>query len=243
MDRRFFLAGVAAVGAGVLGWQVWPAPPLAFDTAGVPEGYRRLIKDGNGGITAALSGVTLEPTRAALNGQALCHAAFERYPMQPGAVTIAGFMDYFCPYCRTLDETVRQLFDADPRVTQVWHQVPLLGRASQMAARGILAAAEQGASAALHRRLIRTSFVPNPAYLRDFAREAGIDEATFMADVQSDKTNAQLATSAAVFRAFGFVGTPGLVIGRTIVSGVITKRELQALVEQEIAAPAPAACG
>lgn len=241
MNRRIFVAGGGALIAGMAAWQLWPAPALVFDTAGVPDGYRRLVLPGAGGITAALSGVSLGPAVTPLTGTALCRVTFEGGPQTSGAVTIASFSDYFCPYCRVLDEMLRDTFEDDRAVQFVWHQVPLLGRASEMAARGILAARAQGVEDLLHRRLIRTSFVPNPAYLRDFAREAGIEGDRFMADLHSDATQAHLDSSARAFRAFGFAGTPGLVVGRTVVSGAISKQMLRALVAAEIASAGPCA--
>ena len=59
---------------------------------------------------------------------------------------------------------------------------------------------------------------------------------------QAPETQEQLARSASAFRAFGFVGTPGLVVGRTLVAGAISLRDLRALIELELGEDAPSAC-
>ena len=50
---------------------------------------------------------------------------------------------------------------------------------------------------------------------------------------------AELAQSMAAFRSFGFVGTPGIAVGRTLVNGVIAPRVLRRLVEIEIDGDGP----
>ena len=111
-----------------------------------------------------------------------------------------------------------------------------------LAARGGIAAQQQGAYEAYFKRLIRTTFVPNPAYLRDFAQGQELDVAQFEADLNSAQTQRQLDDSAAAFRAFGFAGTPGVVVGRTLINGVIAPRDLRALVNVEVQKAGPASC-
>jgi len=118
-----------------------------------------------------------------------------------------------------------------------------LGFPSQLAARAVIAAARQGAYDAFYDRLIRTTFVPNPAYLRSIAEGQGLDMDQFMTDMNSEVTDATLRASLALFRSYGFVGTPALVVGGTLINGVITPADLRALVKVELEAPAPAICG
>ena len=237
LSRRSILALVgAAIGLGAVGGGfglTWRRTPLEFEEVLSPPGFRRL-KTQSSGLSAFVGGVETSP-RPALSGARLCDVTFQGHAQQPGHLVIAAFSDFFCPYCRVLDAQVHEIAQGDPAITLVSHQVPLLGRSSMMAARGGIAAANQGAYEAYFARLIRTTFVPNPAYLRDFARGQGLDVARFEADFASAKTDRQLEESAAAFRAFGFVGTPGLVVGRTLVNGVIAPRDLRALVAEEMA--------
>lgn len=237
LRRRVFLGGAGAAVIGAAAWVFWPAPDIAFEAVAKPEGFRRIAAAGMSPGGAILS--MGQGDSARLEGDRLCEVTFGGRAQGPGRLVIASFSDFFCPYCRELEAELRQIAAADGRVRIVPHEVPLLGFASVMAAKGAIAAARQGAYEPYYARLIRTTFVPNPAYLEDFARGEGLDVARFMADVDAQATQRQLDDSLAAFRAFGFVGTPGLAVGRTLVNGVISPRVLRHLVEIEIAQAAP----
>lgn len=242
--RNLLVLGGAALGYGALagGFRLWPGSSLAFEPVLEPAGFRRIAGQGVSLANAGLVGIGQGGGVPLPTGQGLCNLAFEGAKSDQGRLAIASFSDFFCPYCRVLDMQLHDLVKDMPEVRTVWHQVPLLGRPSQLAARGALAAMEQGAFEAYQARLTRTSFVPTPAYLRAFASETGLDTDQFMASLNDAETQAKLARSAAAFRAFGFAGTPGLVVGRTLVNGVISERDLRALVADELAGPAPEAC-
>ncbi len=235
--RRVFLGagGIALLGAAA--WRFWPAPEIAFEPVNDLDGFRRIAGQG-----ISLGGAVLtvgQETDARLPPSRICEVAFEGREQGPGRLVIASFSDFFCPYCRELEAELRRIAAADARVSIITHEVPLLGFASVMAAKGAIAADRQGAYEPYYARLIRTTFVPNRAYLEDFARGEALDVARFMDDLDADATQAQLADSLAAFRTFGFVGTPGLAVGGTLVNGVIAPRVLRQLVEMEIAADAP----
>jgi predicted DsbA family dithiol-disulfide isomerase len=213
---------------------------LEFATVSTPGGFRRL-KTASGGLSSFVGGFEGVPA-APLSAARLCDITFRGQGQEAGNVVIASFSDFFCPYCRVLDKQLHEIADGDARVTLVSHQVPLLGAPSMMAARGGIAAQRQGVYPAYFKRLIRTTFVPNPAYLRDFAQGQGLDVAQFEADLTSAQTQRQLDESAAAFRAFGFVGTPGVVVGRTLINGVIAPRDLRTLVKVEVEETGPTAC-
>ena len=192
-------------------------------------------------MSMAVLGVGLLPPQTPVAPDAFCTRTFRDAPMGPGRVAVAVFSDYVCPYCRVLDPEVEQIAGRDADITLVRHEVPLLGRPSQMAARAAIAAARLGAGAGFRERLMRTSFVPNPAYLREIADEEGLDADALIAGMAAPETDTALSDSRAMFRAFGFQGTPGVVVGRTLVAGVITARELNALIALEKASPGPCA--
>jgi hypothetical protein len=51
--------------------------------------------------------------------------------------------------------------------------------------------------------------------------------------MESDAVSERLCTTEAVARIFGFIGTPALVVGRTVVVGTVSESVIAALVEQE----------
>lgn len=244
--RRIMVLG--AVGFGLyavqkVGPSLLPAQAFEFTPVDSPAGFRRIAR--GDGLTAGqfLTGLDDPASRPPpLAEDEICHLTFAGHPTGPGQLAIAVFSDFFCPYCRVLDLQVRDLASRDDRVKVVPHEVPLLGIPSQWAARAVIAAQVQGGYEAFHSRLIRTTFVPNPAYLRSVAAEEGLDVARFEQDMRSPETDRRLQISAALFRKFGFVGTPGLVVGRTLVNGAISLADLRALIRLELDQPAPDAC-
>lgn len=242
--RNLLVLGGAALGYGALsaGYRLWPGARLAFEPLGQPAGFRRIAGQGVSVANAGLVGIDQRSSAPVPQGKGLCNLTFEGAESGPGRLAIASFSDFFCPYCRVLDMQLHDIVADMPSVHVIWHQVPLLGRPSQLAARGALAAMDQGAFESYQARLTRTSFVPTPAYLRAFSDETGLDTARFMKALDAPATQDQIARSISAFRAFGFVGTPGLVVGRTLVAGVISPRELRQLIDLELNEGPPPGC-
>ena len=235
----------ALAAAVVLAWGVPAArdllaPEPTFEPVRGLEGFRRLgggrISTGSG---AALVGLDAEDA-AAPPPDDLCEALFGGAP-EPGVVPVASFSDYACPYCRVLDERVAAL-DAEPGVAVRWHELPLLGAPSEVAARAALAAELQGGYGALHRRLMRSGFQTTPEYVAAVAAELALDPGRLAADMDGPTVAARLTESRALADAFGLVGTPALVVGRTLVVGEVGERTLSRLVERERNEGPPPAC-
>ncbi len=171
-----------------------------------------------------------------------CAALFSP-PPPPGVVPIAFFTDYNCPYCRVMTGILARL-EADPGagVRIYRHELAILGAASEMAARGALAARAQGAYDAFHRRLMRSRFLADANYMRALAEGMGLDAGRLLADMTTPETEAELARTKALARLLGINATPGLVVGRIVVVGEISPARLAALIEHERGAPPPQAC-
>jgi hypothetical protein len=58
------------------------------------------------------------------------------------------------------------------------------------------------------------------------ADSIGIDHTMLVEDMQSDMIAQELETSAALGRIFAFVGTPAMVIGRTVIQGQVNDNTL-----------------
>lgn len=158
-------------------------------------------------------------------------------------VRIASFSDYNCPFCRVLTLRLAEIEkDAKSGVEIAWHEFPLLGEASEMAAKSALAAKRQGAYVEFHRRLMRAPFQTTPEYLVALADSIGIDHDELRKDMESEAVSRELAQSSALAEVFGFIGTPALVVGRTVVQGEIGDATLGRLIERERADGAITAC-
>jgi protein-disulfide isomerase len=241
MSRTAVVAIVFAVAAAWLGrgaW--WPAPALDFAERAAPAGFRDLVTAAGGGSALALLGTLPgEPPPPAI-GDA-CAALFAD-PGDPrigtGPVAAVFFTDYRCPYCRLLGDLLLAEADAG-RITLIVKQWAALGPDSVAAARLALAAARQDAFRPVHERLKRSAFVPTEAYAEALAVELGLDPARLLADAAAPALDDRLARTASLARALGFAGTPGLVVGRSIVAGAIDRATLAALVETERRSDAP----
>lgn len=75
-----------------------------------------------------------------------------------GDVTVVEFYDPRCPYCRRMLPGIAQMLKKDPGVRLVFKDIPVLGPASVMESRAILAAQAQGAYLKM-----QTALMTNPA--------------------------------------------------------------------------------
>ena len=238
VTRRGVLAALAAVAAGLAVWRspLITAGPLPFTDLASPPGFRQL----KGGPVSMASGLFvgldstapegLKMVRAEVAAD-LCAALFDS--TAPGTVPVGYFYDYQCPICRRLTPRLRAL----DGVTITWHDLAGLGPASELAARAAIAARQQGAFDAFHDRLMRAAFQPTTAYVTALAESAGIDAKRLLADMNAPDITRRMNRSQAVADVFGLPGTPGLVIGRTLVIGDVDDRTLQRLVRLELAEP------
>lgn len=237
--RRLILGGVVAGGVAV-----WNLAPLArrllpqrfdFEPVADPAGFRTLA----GGATTAASNPLIgldRPAPETLSPDAvradLCRALFGAERIAPGEAPVASFSDYFCPYCRALTQRLSAL-EAEGAVRMRWHEWPLFGPTSETAARAALAADLQGAYAGFHKAMMRGGFIPTPQFLADLAARLGLDPARMAADMDGPEVSRRLAETRALTRLFGFIGTPSLVVGRTVITGAIEDARLRALIERE----------
>lgn len=172
-----------------------------------------------------------EPEAPPLGMAALCGVLFGPAPIPEGAVPLAYFTDYNCPYCREFSARLRDRETAGTPMT--WHELPLLGASSKAAARAALAARRQGAYPAFHARLMRAAFQPTPAYIAELATGLGLDPDRLLADMESPQVSRALSDTRRAANRLGIGTTPALVVGRTVVSGIIPEARLDALLARE----------
>jgi hypothetical protein len=235
VQRRMLLAGAPLAVVPLLALRARAPRESGFAFAPVPgaPGFRRIEA---GAVSAPLGDPFVglrepgaPPPPAPLPPGDLCAALFGGPP--PGTLPVAAFSDYYCPWCRDL--TVRLAARDDPGLHLAWHELPLLGDASEAAARAALAADLQGAYPAFQARLLRAAFQPTDAYLADLARSLGLDPARLVADARGAEVARRLEASARAAATLGIGATPALVVGRTLVLGAIPDARLDALIAIE----------
>ena len=222
-------------------------PKLEFQDRAFPQGFRNLVMESVLSKFDPLFGLPPTPLVGAepkQGAQEVCDALF-RDPDSPAVgsrdseIQIAAFLDYRCPYCKTLTNIISKLQSDNIRI--VYKEWPILGDSSVLAARAGLAANKQGKYLAFHTRMMNSKFVATVAYIEDIAVELGINLAQLNKDMNSELTTRAIQRTSTLASSLGFTGTPALIVGRTIVQGEITQSQLARLIENEILQP-PLVC-
>jgi protein-disulfide isomerase len=142
-----------------------------------------------------------------------------------GDVTVVEFFDYNCGYCkRALGDTVALLQD-DSKLKIVLKELPILSPASIDAAKVSIAARMQDASGKLafelHRKLLGGTGMVDKTVALAAAKDVGLDVGQIERDLASDEVRLTLEESSNLARQLGIRGTPGYVVGTTIIPGAI----------------------
>jgi protein-disulfide isomerase len=239
--RKHALAMLAPVilVAGVVAWMAIRGPNLSFRDRAYPEDFRELVL---GGVASRLDPLVVLPAivpDAAARppaAPAVCATLFRdagspAVGRHDSPVQIAAFLDYRCPYCRTLARILAAVQGPDVRV--IYKEWPILGESSLLAAGAALAADRQGQYPAFHARLMNTRLIPTMKLVEDIAAELAMNPEQLREDMRSHAVAAEIARTSALAKVLGFIGTPALVVNRVIAQGEISRRQLNALIEQE----------
>ncbi|WP_306752300.1 DsbA family protein [Paracoccus actinidiae] len=245
----FVLGGIvtAIYGLRALPWEQLAGRSLTYvEIEDVPP-FRRLKSEGQTSSAAvALIGLDgpsddAEARHARMEAMRAdpCPALFGT-DLPTGVVPIAYFSEFRCPFCRALEQDLDDLL-ADDRAAYrlVQHELPIFGPASELAARASVAAARQGRQQDLRRRFMRTPLVANESSILRVASDLDLNVEQLAIDMASPETQAELDQTRALADLFGFLGTPGLVIGRTVLNGAIPVSMLRQIAKDEGILPLP----
>ncbi len=144
-----------------------------------------------------------------------------------GDVTVVEFYDTRCPYCRRMMPTHAALLRADPNVRIVFKDLPILGPASQLESRALLAAQRQGGYFKLQDVVMHDAAPPTRDTLRAAAERLGLDGGRLLRDMDDPAIKARLDANIALAQKIGLQGTPALVIGKKLFAGLIEQGDLQ----------------
>lgn len=164
----------------------------------------------------------------------VCSSLYRGLSLTNAQVPMASFSDYYCPFCRVQTKRLGEMVDKMPEAVSVaWHELPLLGDDSNLAAKAALAAKRQGAYVAFHDHLMKSPFVATDEYLQRLSHELNVNFDQLQIDMKSREIAIELEDSAALARVFSFVGTPALVIGRTVVQGQVSDNMIRKIIALE----------
>jgi protein-disulfide isomerase len=147
-------------------------------------------------------------------------------------VTIVEFLDYNCPYCKRFAPTVQTLLAQDHKIAIVYKDWPILGDVSVYAAKAALAARWQGKYLAAHDALLNGPRLTQNNQVDQTLSHAGINLSVLKKDQASHAKDidALLARNDAEAHALHLRGTPGVVIGRELLPGIVELKDLKQLV-------------
>lgn len=217
---------------------------LELENLDKPRGFRKFVAgESSGGTFDPFVGLENEQDAAIAEAKIradervagnICLALYRGLDLADAQVPIASFSDYYCPFCRVQTKRLAELAKSrGSEIAVAWHELPLLGESSNLAAKAALAAKRQGAYVEFHDRLMRSAFVASPEYLSRLASDLQVDEERLLADMNSDDVGEELEDSAALSRALSLVGTPALVIGRTVVQGQVSNSMIDKIIALE----------
>jgi len=164
----------------------------------------------------------------------LSKPAIEAIGARNADVIIVEYFDYNCPYCKKFASTLRTLMAGDPKIAALYKDWPVLGDVSVYAARSALAAQWQGKYLIAHDALLGGPRLSQNAQVDSVLGRAGVDLGSLKRDRarHAEEIDAELARIDSEADALGIRGTPSILVGRLLVSGIVDAHDMQALIAQ-----------
>ena len=144
-----------------------------------------------------------------------------------GDVTIVEFFDTRCPYCRKLEPSMAELLANDHGVRLVYKDLPILGPASVLGSKALLAAQKQGGYEKLRDAIMAAPPQTTKAMIQDAALRLGLDWKRLEHDMDDPAIQSRINAHLQLARSIGIEGTPGLVIGSELIPGAVDLSELR----------------
>ena len=135
-----------------------------------------------------------------------------------GSITVVEFFDYRCGYCKLAAPQIVDLIRNNPDVRFVFKDFVIFGHDSEVAARMVLGAKDQGKTIELHKRLMAEKSLDAAAVMR-IAQDLGIDMTKARAAGESEAVTQHLADTHALATALTIEGTPAFFVGDQMIPG------------------------
>ena len=153
-----------------------------------------------------------------------------------GDVTIVEFFDTRCPYCRKIEPTMADLLARDLGVRLVFKDLPILGPASVLGSKALLAAQKQGGYEKLRDAIMSAPPQTTKAMIQEAANHLGLDWPRLQHDMDDPAIQARIDSNLKLARSIGIEGTPALVIGGELIPGAVEGDELRSAIAKARAA-------
>jgi protein-disulfide isomerase len=122
------------------------------------------------------------------------------------------------------------LVRADGNIRLIYKDFPILGPPSQFASKAALAAQRQGKYMELHQALMGFKGQISDDVVLDIAKRTGLDVAQLQKDMELPEIEAQIRKNYDLATALRISGTPGFIIGNSVVDGAMPIDKMKELV-------------
>jgi len=144
-----------------------------------------------------------------------------------GDVTLVEFFDYRCPYCKQVRPSIEALLKQDPNLRIVYKEWPILGPPSVFAAHVAFAALKQGKYERFHSAMMATKGEITEDVILKVATGAGLDVTRVKIDMAAPEIDQAIKRNYDLADALSIRGTPGFVIGETLIPGAVDIQTLK----------------
>lgn len=190
---------------------------------------RQALKQDPSILHDALAAMQADETRAAITAvrDKLVTPA-DAFVGNPKAdVTIVEFFDTRCPYCRAMEPMMEQFVATRPDVRLVYRDLPILGPASVLGSKALLAAQHQGAYAQMRTALMQLPPNTTLEMIRAAADKLGLNWERLSRDMESAEVKQRIADNLILAHQLGIDGTPAMVIGDSLIQGAVDLSDMQ----------------
>lgn len=147
-----------------------------------------------------------------------------------GDVTLIEFFDYNCAYCKRALGTIEKLKKEDGNLRIIYKEFPILAQSSYTAAKAAMASIKQGKYQRFHIALLRNSGKLTEKRIFEIARKVGLDEKMLIRDMTSPVLERNIKINRGLADIMEITGTPGFIIGDTVIAGALPYPELVKLI-------------
>jgi protein-disulfide isomerase len=151
-------------------------------------------------------------------------------------VMIVEFSDYQCPYCHSVEPTVKDLLAKyGDKISLAYRDFPLssIHQNAEIAAEASRCALEQGKFWEYHDQLFTASNLDKNALI-GYAKNLKLDEKQFGSCLDSGRYKADIEKDQDAGRSAGINGTPGFFINGVVLSGAQGRDAFERIIDDEL---------
>jgi protein-disulfide isomerase len=147
-----------------------------------------------------------------------------------GDVTVVEFLDNRCGFCKRVAGSVTQLQEDDPRVRVIYKNFPILGEASELAAKAALASNAQGRYKQFHEALLAARTELTKEQVLHIAADVGLDAKQIETEMDNPEWTTTIEKNRALAKELGITGTPAFIVGTELHPGAMDVKALKELI-------------